>query len=43
VPLRWALASLLAGIGSSRPPEQIAEIRDTAAALVTSRGGHWHP
>ena len=43
VPLRWALASLLAGIGSSRPPERIAEIRDTAAALVTSRGGHWHP
>ncbi|MCV7083158.1 hypothetical protein H7H37_20300, partial [Mycolicibacterium insubricum] len=35
VPLRWALASLLAGIGSSRPPEQIAEIRDTAA-----RAGH---
>ena len=43
VPLRWAVASLLAGIGSRvfSPPE-VAEIRDAAAIVVEHGGGHWH-
>lgn len=42
VPLRWALASLLAAIGSAaRSPEQIERIRDESAQTVCSRGGVW--
>lgn len=42
VPLRWALASLLAGIGSpGYDAEQIAVIREEAADLVRHRGGRW--
>jgi hypothetical protein len=43
IPLRWALASLLAGIGSDllAAPE-VAEIRDVTAGIVERRGGHWH-
>jgi len=42
IPLRWAVASLLAGIGSAahdRPDIEV--IRDESAALVEHRGGHW--
>lgn len=43
IPLRWALASLLAGIGSDAyPPSQVDVIRDTAAEVIARRGGHWH-
>jgi hypothetical protein len=42
VPLRWALASLLAGIGSAAySATRIAEIRDHSAAFVTRHGGQW--
>jgi len=42
VPLRWALASLLVGIGSTaHPVAEVMRIRDDAAALITRRGGHW--
>jgi len=42
VPLRWALASLLAGIGSAAySATRIAEIRDHSAAFVTRHGGRW--
>jgi hypothetical protein len=41
VPLRWALARLLAGIGSAtHGPAEIADIRDQSAAFVTRHGGH---
>lgn len=42
VPLRWAVASLLVGIGSAeRSPAEVAEIRDRSAAFVTRHGGRW--
>ena len=42
VPLRWAVASLLAGIGSAQhEPAVIAEVRDRSAAFVTRHGGRW--
>jgi hypothetical protein len=41
VPLRWALACLLAGIGSAtHGPTEIADIRDRSAAFITRHGGH---
>jgi hypothetical protein len=44
IPLRWALASLLAGIGSATHTEaEVAAIRDEAADTVRSRGGVWAP
>jgi hypothetical protein len=40
VPLRWAVASLLAAIGShTHPTAQVSAIRDDAAALIGHRGG----
>jgi hypothetical protein len=40
-PLRWALACLLAGIGSeTHSPAEIADIRHRSAAFVTRHGGH---
>ncbi len=43
VPLRWAVASLLDGIGSnSLEADKVREIRDDIAAVVERRGGHWH-
>lgn len=42
VPLRWALACLLADIGSAtRSAEQLGAIRDASAELVERRGGRW--
>ena len=42
IPLRWALASLLAGIGSATHAEvEVATIRDGSADTVRSRGGVW--
>lgn len=42
IPLRWALASLLAGIGSATRSEvEVAVIRDGSADTVRSRGGVW--
>ncbi|TFV56854.1 hypothetical protein E4P42_18030, partial [Mycobacterium sp. PS03-16] len=42
VPLRWALASLLAGIGSETyTPTQVTAIRDVSADTVRHRGGVW--
>ncbi|MCV7421733.1 hypothetical protein H7K45_14390 [Mycobacterium yunnanensis] len=42
VPLRWAVACLLADIGSSvHPPSRIAAVRDASADLVEHRGGAW--
>jgi hypothetical protein len=42
IPLRWALASLLAGIGSvTRSEVEVAAIRDESADTVRSRGGVW--
>lgn len=42
IPLRWALASLLAGIGSATRSEvEVAAIRDESADTVRSRGGVW--
>ena len=42
IPLRWALASLLASIGSTAfSGEQILAIRDESADLVRRRGGRW--
>ncbi len=41
-PLRWAVASLLLGIGSEvHTVEQVRLIRDTAADVVGQRGGAW--
>lgn len=40
VPLRWAVASLLAGIGSAQhSPAEVAEIRDRSATFVARHGG----
>lgn len=42
VPLRWALASLLGGIGSNMySPQVVGEIRATSADFVTRHGGQW--
>ncbi len=42
IPLRWALASLLTGIGSGLlPADEVSAIRDECARLVEHRGGHW--
>ncbi|BBY17420.1 hypothetical protein [Mycolicibacterium litorale] len=42
VPLRWALASLLADIGSSEyTPGQVTDFRDASADTVRRRGGVW--
>lgn len=42
VPLRWALACLLADIGSaSYSPAQVCAIRDVSADTVRNRGGVW--
>ena len=42
VPLRWALACLLSGIGSAaHSPVEVAQIRDQTAAFVTRHGGRW--
>lgn len=42
VPLRWAIASLLAGIGSAtHSPAQVIGIRDHCADTVRRRGGQW--
>ncbi len=42
IPLRWALASLLDGIGSgTRPGPEVRAIRDEAALVVRERGGSW--
>ncbi|MCV7299757.1 hypothetical protein H7J93_08920 [Mycobacterium barrassiae] len=42
IPLRWALASLLAGIGSATHSEiEVVAIRDESADTVRSRGGVW--
>lgn len=41
-PLRWALASLLVGIGSaSHSAVEVRDIRDVAAGVVRHRGGVW--
>jgi hypothetical protein len=43
IPLRWALASLLGGIGSDLlAAHEVAAIRDVAAGIVERRGGHWY-
>ncbi|KAA0101444.1 hypothetical protein [Mycolicibacterium sp. P1-5] len=42
VPLRWALACLLADIGSaSITSQQVSALRDDCAGLITRRGGRW--
>ncbi|MEZ0362321.1 hypothetical protein ACAG26_01255 [Mycobacterium sp. pUA109] len=42
IPLRWALASLLADIGSAaHPAPDIVGLRDACADLVRRRGGTW--
>jgi hypothetical protein len=42
VPLRWALASLLADIGSAEyTPGQVTDFRDASADTVRRRGGVW--
>jgi hypothetical protein len=42
IPLRWALASLLAGIGSAtRSGVEVTAIRDGSADTVRLRGGVW--
>ena len=44
VPLQWAAASLLAGIGSVEfSPPQVTDIRDSSAETVIRRGGVWRP
>ena len=43
VPLRWALACLLADIGSgAHSPAVIADIRDRSAWFVVRHGGRWN-
>ena len=43
IPLRWALASLLVGIGSDLLRRaRSAAIRDVTAGIVERRGGHWY-
>lgn len=42
IPLRWALACMLADIGSAtRTPDELRGVRDDAAELVRHRGGAW--
>ncbi|MDY6872274.1 MAG: hypothetical protein SV966_17905 [Actinomycetota bacterium] len=42
VPLRWALASLLADVGSGAyTTGQVTDVRDTSADTVRHRGGVW--
>jgi len=42
IPLRWALACMLADVGSaSRTVEELRALRDDAAALIRRRGGNW--
>ncbi|WP_245906052.1 hypothetical protein [Mycolicibacterium palauense] len=42
LPLRWAVASLLDGIGSATyPADEMTAIRDEAAAAISRRGGCW--
>ncbi|HEX5144795.1 MAG TPA: hypothetical protein VFW21_13085 [Mycobacterium sp.] len=42
VPLQWALASLLDGIGSNtQPAARVQQIRDASAEVIRRRGGHW--
>lgn len=42
VPLRWAVAGLLAGIGSrAHPPAEVRGIREQAAELIERRGGRF--
>lgn len=42
IPLRWALAALLDGIGSaSHTVQQVHEIKQNAADTVRRRGGNW--
>jgi hypothetical protein len=44
LPLRWAAASLLEGIGSEQySPPQVTEIRERSAETVIRRGGVWRP
>jgi hypothetical protein len=43
VPLRWALACLLADVGSGvHSPAVIADIRDRSAHFVACHGGRWN-
>ena len=43
IPLRWALASLLAAIGSDMlSVADVHAVRDQAAEIIEKRGGHWH-
>lgn len=42
IPLQWALACMLADIGSTtRTAEELRGLRDDAAELVRHRGGNW--
>lgn len=42
IPLRWALACMLADVTSTaHTVEELAGVRDEAAELVRRRGGHW--
>ncbi len=42
VPLQWALACLLADVGSAtHSPHEVITIRDQCRDLVTRRGGRW--
>jgi hypothetical protein len=42
LPLRWALACLLADINSATlTSQQVSAIRDDCAAVITRRGGQW--
>lgn len=44
VPLQWAIASLLADIGSSTlSPDQLVRLREESAQKVTRWGGVWRP
>lgn len=44
VPLRWALACMLADVGSADfTAEELRGLRDEAAELVRHRGGAWRP
>jgi tetratricopeptide (TPR) repeat protein len=41
-PLRWALACLLADVGSAtRTPQEIGAVRDACAGRIRRRGGTW--
>jgi hypothetical protein len=42
VPLRWAVACLLADIGSARPVADLHAIRDECARQVEHWGGAWN-